>query len=306
MKKASGVALVSVLVVVLLFSAVDAAQTESEQPGQLWIVRTELSLTNVADTKMQSARIKMPLLSPSTLYGEVVDEEFSIKTTEEITDDEGNRQGIFILNQLQPEETAVVALEYVIEPERSNSAVVDEIPQETSETPNVQQQIAQKASRITTGLRERDEKFTALLQFTHNHMNYCSDSEWRNGDALQALRRGEGVCEDYASLLVALSGAVGIPSRMVYGYRRSPNSDTWIRHAWMEYFTDDARWVPVDPTFYDETGLKEEADYLAQWYSDYSIRIRHTGGLLRAHLTEDIEIIEVLEDDSKEHPDNPR
>ena len=70
--------------------------------------------------------------------------------------------------------------------------------------------------------------------------------------ALEAWRHGRGVCQDFVHLLLALTRAMGIPSRYVSGYFY-PDLDgaigetvTGESHAWAEVWLGD--WCPVDPT----------------------------------------------------------
>ncbi len=65
-----------------------------------------------------------------------------------------------------------------------------------------------------------------------------------------------GVCEHYASAVVSLMRAAGVPARVVTGYQggeRNPVGDYWIvrqrdAHAWTEVWLAGRGWVLVDPT----------------------------------------------------------
>ncbi len=66
----------------------------------------------------------------------------------------------------------------------------------------------------------------------------------------------KGFCEHYASALVFIARAAGIPARVVVGYQggdNNPLSDYWIvryanAHAWTEIWFQNKGWVRVDPT----------------------------------------------------------
>ena len=71
----------------------------------------------------------------------------------------------------------------------------------------------------------------------------------------EVLRRGRGVCFDYASLMVAMLRAQRIPTRLISGF--IPSGEM---HAWVMIFTEETGWVGVaefagrqwtlmDPTF---------------------------------------------------------
>ena len=70
--------------------------------------------------------------------------------------------------------------------------------------------------------------------------------------AAEALQRGQGVCQDFAHLCLALLRALGIPARYASGYLH-PNADAAVGetiegqgHAWVDWWCGD--WVPWDPT----------------------------------------------------------
>lgn len=70
--------------------------------------------------------------------------------------------------------------------------------------------------------------------------------------AVQVLKAGRGVCQDYVHLGLAILRAAGIPARYASGYLH-PHADATIGephvgegHAWLEAWVGD--WHPVDPT----------------------------------------------------------
>jgi transglutaminase-like putative cysteine protease len=80
------------------------------------------------------------------------------------------------------------------------------------------------------------------------------------------LARGEGVCQDYAHLAIALCRSVGIPARYVSGYLftdddasgEDVDSDevSVQTHAWFEVAIPGAGWVALDPTNRQAVGLR--------------------------------------------------
>ena len=282
MKKIFQTALLLAVILSLQFGAVVHAQQSTD------VLRFETSLTivNQGETVMQYARVFVPLITQMTRYGEVTNETYNI-TPEEITEGEdGQRMGTFYINPLAPGQQANLTITYEItsaleSPSMTNQTVSDNSVIQPPE-------IVATARRLTGHLNTDEEKIAALIRFTHHHIRYDLDSPWRHTDALTTLYRAEGVCEDYASLLVALAGASGIESRIVYGYYRSPASGDWIRHAWVQYRLEDENWESVDPTIHSGFGLNPDAVYLAQWYEDQPTRIRFAGGRLAASMSESI------------------
>ena len=96
-----------------------------------------------------------------------------------------------------------------------------------------------------------------------------------------------GFCEHYASTLVFIARAAGIPARVVVGYQggdKNPLADYWIvryadAHAWTEIWLQGRGWVRVDPTSAIAAHRVEEV-----LRSDFSFR---------DSLFEDIEFVDI-------------
>ena len=92
--------------------------------------------------------------------------------------------------------------------------------------------------------------------------------------ARTALSRREGVCQDYAHVMLAALRAIGLPCRYVSGYLRSGSDDgdalprgAEQSHAWVSLWTgDESGWVDLDPT----NGLLVEANHATlAWGRDF-------------------------------------
>ena len=65
------------------------------------------------------------------------------------------------------------------------------------------------------------------------------------------LETGQGVCQDYAHVMIAIARAWHIPARYVSGYLHmdgSGESSKLSSHAWVECLLPDAGWIGFDPT----------------------------------------------------------
>ena len=252
-----------------------------------WLLRTELLLQNIGTSTMHRATVEIPLIVEASAYGLVVSEEYNVELEEIVFLDCGTRKGIFRVGSLEPGESMTIRVEYGIAPGATRDIPAEPVKVTSLLIPD--SAILGAALRVTDGVTDYEEKFRTLQAFTHQHMRYELNSPWRNGDALKALEQAEGVCEDYANLLVALASALGIPSRTVYGYVKTPRSDNWIRHAWVEYLSLDGQWQSADPTFSPEPGLDDSVHYLGQGYENLSARVRFVGGRLAGSWREDVE-----------------
>lgn len=95
-----------------------------------------------------------------------------------------------------------------------------------------------------------------LMERIHTAMTYESESTEVNTPALEALKQGKGVCQDFAHIMVACCRAMGLPARYVSGYLltspppgqpRLVGSDA--SHAWASVYCPGlGAWLDFDPT----------------------------------------------------------
>ncbi|MBT9555613.1 MAG: DUF3488 domain-containing protein [Myxococcales bacterium] len=119
-------------------------------------------------------------------------------------------------------------------------------------------ELRELASAWTAGLDTPRERITALTDRLLTDFSYSLEVE--RPDDMEALlhfltvdRRGH--CEYFASAMTLLSRSLGIPSRLVGGYRvleQNPYTNEWVirerhAHAWSEVWLD-GRWETVDAT----------------------------------------------------------
>lgn len=88
-------------------------------------------------------------------------------------------------------------------------------------------------------------KIAALRDFIHDHFEYVPGSSDSNTDATESFVQRQGVCRDYAHVMIALARASEVPARMASVY--APGVDPPDFHAVAEVFLGGA-WHLVDPT----------------------------------------------------------
>ncbi|HEX6989690.1 MAG TPA: transglutaminase domain-containing protein [Bacillota bacterium] len=146
------------------------------------------------------------------------------------------------------------------------------------------------ALRVTTGVDGAHAVAKEVFGFVRQHMRYDADSSARNRGALAGYQAGAGVCEEFASLFVALTRAAGVPARVVNGYvlldAHGRLADEGfvrrVRHQWAEYFDPDYGWVPVDPTFdADPHDSLSRPAYVLQNFGDRPITGTARGGQVK-------------------------
>ena len=127
-------------------------------------------------------------------------------------------------------------------------------------------EIVKLASELVKGEDDLYKAVFKLADWTKNNVKY--DLSTLTADVSQkaswVLENREGVCDEIASLFIALCRAVGIPARFVSGiaYTNSPLfEEEWGAHGWAEVYFPGYGWVPFDVTygefgFIDATHIK--------------------------------------------------
>jgi PKD repeat protein len=108
-----------------------------------------------------------------------------------------------------------------------------------------------------------------LYNFVIRNLYYdlprAKDKDYEFIYASEILKRGKGICADYAILYTALLRAAGIPARLAAGipaytilYEKGKEID--MGHAWVEIKLPDYGWIPIDIT--PEEGFMSSNYYL--------------------------------------------
>jgi transglutaminase-like putative cysteine protease len=71
----------------------------------------------------------------------------------------------------------------------------------------------------------------------------------------EVLQKKQGVCQDFAHLMIAILRSAGLPARYVSGYLETESvrgtgglTGATASHAWVEVFLPSGLWVGIDPT----------------------------------------------------------
>lgn len=120
----------------------------------------------------------------------------------------------------------------------------------------------------------------ALHRTVGTALTYAPGATYVGVDVDQVLARREGVCQDFAHLVIAFCRSLGIPARYVSGYffasddatGEEPGDDTVIvqTHAWVEVAIPGAGWWALDPTNHQEVGERHVKIGHGRDYDDVS------------------------------------
>jgi transglutaminase-like putative cysteine protease len=91
----------------------------------------------------------------------------------------------------------------------------------------------------------------AMSDAVHRSFEYKTHATRVDSPIDEALASRQGVCQDFAHILIALLRRLGVPARYVSGYlfhARGERTAEGATHAWVEAWVPGFGWVGVDPT----------------------------------------------------------
>lgn len=141
----------------------------------------------------------------------------------------------------------------------STGAYPPEIPRIYLQLPDLDPRIVSLAHEITTGLASDHRKAAALEKHLRTHYGYTLQLPVKMPKDPLAnflFERKQGHCEYFASAMAVMLRSIGIPSRVVNGFRGGEFNDLsgkyLIRardaHSWVEAYFPGEGWVSFDPT----------------------------------------------------------
>lgn len=95
----------------------------------------------------------------------------------------------------------------------------------------------------------------ALMRQVHAHLSYQPGSTQVGTRAPDALAQREGVCQDFAHVMIAACRSLGLAARYVSGYLltapppgQAPLIGADASHAWVQVWCPAQGWLALDPT----------------------------------------------------------
>ena len=99
------------------------------------------------------------------------------------------------------------------------------------------------------------EAAIGLMARIHHEFTYATASTDLTTPALEAFSRRQGVCQDFAHIMIACLRSLGLPARYVSGYlltQPPPGQPRLLgvdaSHAWLAVWCPQHNWVELDPT----------------------------------------------------------
>ena len=147
---------------------------------------------------------------------------------------------------------------------------------------------------LPAGPRDVWTDVATIGEHIHKNYKYTPLSTNVNTRAAEVIRKKQGVCQDFAHLMLGLCRTHGIPARYVSGYflnkHRLPG-EIEASHAWLEVFIPGYGWKGYDPTHRRQTDTRYVKLAVGRDYGD----IRPVGGTFRGKGTRKM-VVEVTVD----------
>jgi transglutaminase-like putative cysteine protease len=112
----------------------------------------------------------------------------------------------------------------------------------------------------------------AAVHWVHETLDYVRGATAVGTTSAEARALGQGVCQDFSHLALALLRSAGLPARYVSGYLY-PSSDAGLdetvsaeSHAWVECWAGD--WIPLDPSNLSEVAERHVLVARGRDYAD--------------------------------------
>ena len=140
----------------------------------------------------------------------------------------------------------------------------------------------------------RDDPLSLLRELNqrlYEYFDYVPKSTKVDSPIDHAIESRQGVCQDFAHIMIALVRSLRIPCRYVSGYlyRRAQDHDRSVvdaTHAWVEAFLPPLGWVGFDPTNCLLAGDRHIRTAIGRDYSD----VPPTRGIFRGHTASDLSV----------------
>jgi transglutaminase-like putative cysteine protease len=219
-------------------------------------VHQRLALINDGPGQPEKQNIWVALIRDFPPYQEVRSIDISPKDYELVSDEYGNQFAEFDFSR-HPAGTAktiqidyrVVVNELAYDLSVCEGELLDDFIQPELHIESANPQIEALASELTRGKRTVCEQVRSFYDYIGTELVYTYNG--KNWGAQAALGEMGADCTEYASLLVALSRARGIPARYFEGVlylNQETDAIARVEHAWPDVYMPGIGWVSLDPT----------------------------------------------------------
>ncbi len=152
--------------------------------------------------------------------------------------------------------------------------------------------IIHEAREIAGEFSDVRQAVELLMGFVYHEFTYRPGATAVDTRVDQVFAQREGVCQDFAHVMIALCRGLGIPARYVSGYFYAGSAgagtadDNTESHAWVDCFLPQIGWVAYDPTHNRRAGEQYIKVAVGRDYRD----VRPVSGTFRGKARAEMEV----------------
>jgi transglutaminase-like putative cysteine protease len=244
---------------------------------QRYLVRQHLTLSNVGDGEPDKQHLWVALIRDVLPYQQVQRREITPDSHLLFSDEYGNLYAEFDLSLHAPGETIEITIETEVEVSDltyswslCEGELLDEFTQPELHIESANPQIVSLSQELAAGKNTVCDQVRAFYDYTAENLIYSTNQD--NWGAQATFGAMGADCSEYASLMIALSRAAGIPARYFAGLRYLEIDEAGkmpLEHAWLEVYFPAIGWVSMDPTLGRSSINREE--YFAHHTPDHIV-----------------------------------
>lgn len=222
----------------------------------LYQVVQHLAVVNEGTGRPSKQNVWVALIHDVEPYQDVLAMDISPGDYTITVDEYGNQYAEFDLAEMPPGATVDIRISYRVAVHR----VAADLSSCTGELPDVftdpelhvesaNPQIVELAQQLSQDRQTACQQVEAFYQHVADNLVYTYNG--RDWGAQAALGEMGADCTEYASLMMALSRAAGIPARYLEGLYYAPGDPQALarmEHSWLEVYLPGSGWTPMDPT----------------------------------------------------------
>lgn len=242
-----------------------------------YVVQERLVLINQGPGKPSKQNLWIALIGDIYPYQKVSKMVITPENYRVITDEYGNQIAEFDFSEMPAGAETQVHIEVRVSVNRLAYDLSDcegelpdffTLPELHIESYNPQ--ILTLADQLSGSKQTACDQMRAFYDYVGNELVYSYNG--KNWGAQAALGEMGADCTEYASLMMALSRAAGVPARYLEGLTSLPENGHALartEHAWLEVYLPGVGWTPMDPTLGRSSITRE--DYFATMPPDHII-----------------------------------
>ena len=243
-------------------------------------ISQQLNLVNQGPGSPSKYNLWVALVRDVYPYQEVLERNISPGDYQIFTDEFGNLIAEFDFSNMPPDSEIEVQINYRVkinrldyDLEKCSGELPDFFTDPELHIESQNPQIVQLSAQLSEGISNACEQVRAYYDFTGDELVYSYNGG--NWGAQAALGEMGADCTEYASLMIALSRAAGIPARYIEGLSFTPQGKEALarqEHAWLEVYLPGIGWTPMDPTLGRSSITRDQ--YFATLPADHIIVTR--------------------------------